>query len=70
MTASLQPKVHWKGNQSLPIESLRPIAQRHIKSLLRRMELTRNHTLYQEEIQKIIVCEQNLVNDQRGEEID
>ena len=71
MTISLQSKSHWKDDQSLTFESLRPIAQRQIKSLLRRMELTRNRLLYQEEIKRIISHEQNRVlSIQRGEAID
>lgn len=71
MTISLQSKSHWKDDQSLMFESLRPIAQRQIKSLLRRLALTRNRLLYQEEIKRIISHEQNRVlSIQRGEAID
>jgi len=71
MTISLQSKSQWKDIQSLTFESLRPIAQRQINSLLRRMELTRNRLLYQEEIKRIISHEQNRVlSIQGGEAID
>lgn len=38
MTISLQSEQYWKPHQGISFESLRPIAQRQIKSLLRRMK--------------------------------
>ncbi len=61
MTISLQSEHHWKPYQGISFDSLRPIAQRQIQSLLRRMNFTRNPSLYKEEIEKIISCEQNRV---------
>ncbi len=71
MTISLQSEHHWKPSQGISFESLRPIAQRQIKSLLRRMDSTRNSSLYKEEIEKIISYEQSRVRTtNRGVEID
>jgi len=71
MTISLQSKSYRKDNQRLTFESLRPEAQRQIKSLLRRMESTRNRQFYMEEIKKVILYEQNrIIGKQRGKKID
>jgi hypothetical protein len=59
MTISLQSNSNWKDSQKLRFESLRPIAQKQIKSLIKRMELTHNRALYEDEIKKIISYEQN-----------
>lgn len=64
MTLVIDSTNNWKPDRSYDFKTLRPIAQRQIASLLRRMEVTRNCSLYQEEIRKIIEYEQNLV---RGE---
>lgn len=69
MTISLHTESSWKENQRITCESLRPIARRQINSLLRRMVFTRNRSLYQEEIKKIISYEQKrAISIQRGEE--
>ena len=41
--------------------SLRPIAQMQIISLLERRKLTKKHTLYNREINKVILYENNLI---------
>ena len=59
MATSLRAKNSWKGHQSFGLESLRPIAQRQLDSLFRRMELTRDYSRYAEEIKKILISEKN-----------
>lgn len=46
-----------EGLSSLAIESLRPIAQRQINSLIRRLAITHNAELYLPEIRKIVKYE-------------
>ncbi len=71
MTISLQSEQYWKPYQRFSFESLRPIAQRQIKSLLRRLKFTQKSSLYQVEIEKIISYEQSRVRTtDRGVEID
>lgn len=71
MTISLQSEQYWKPHQGISFESLRPMAQRQIRSLLRRMKSTQNSSLYKEEIEKIISYEQNRINiTKRGVKID
>ena len=47
----------WKGHQSFRFESLRPIAQKQLDSLFRRMKLTCDYSRYAEEIKKILIDE-------------
>jgi len=71
MTISLQSEQYWKPYQGISFKSLRPIAQRQIKSLFRRMESTHNHLLYKEEIKKIILYEQSRARTtKRGVKVD
>jgi hypothetical protein len=67
MTLVIDSWNRWKSGQSYDFKTLRPIAQRQIMSLLRRMEVTKNCSLYQEEINKVIVYERNF---NRGDSID
>ncbi|MBA7483613.1 hypothetical protein ES705_31091 [subsurface metagenome] len=57
MAASLGTENSWKDHQSFRFESLRPIAQKQLDSLFRRMELTRDYSRYAEEIKKILIDE-------------
>jgi len=57
MAASLGTENSWKDHQSFRLESLRPIAQKQLDSLFRRMELTRDYSRYAEEIRKILIDE-------------
>ena len=61
MTLVINSQSNWKTDRSCDFKALRPIAQRQISSLLRRMAVTKNHSLYQEEIRKIIIHEQELL---------
>jgi len=64
MTESLQFRNKQVNSRTF---TLRPIAQRQIESLLRRMKATGNYSVYQEEIRKVITHEQEVV---RGDSID
>ena len=57
MATSLRAKNSWKDHQGFGLESLRPIAQRQLESLFRRMEITRDYSRYAEEIKKILMSE-------------
>ncbi len=59
MTLVINNSDNWEPDQSYDFKALRPIAQRQIASLLRRMEVTKKCSLYQEEINKVIVYERN-----------
>jgi hypothetical protein len=67
MTLVIDSQNNWKPDQSYDFKSLRPIAQRQIASLLRRMEVTKKCFLYQKEINRVIAYEQNF---DRGDSID
>lgn len=54
---SIRSENSWKTHQSFEFESLRPIAQRQLDSLFRRMKLTRDRSRYAEEIKKILLDE-------------
>ena len=57
MAASLGTENSWKDHQCFKLESLRPIAQKQLDSLFRRMELTLDYSRYAEEIKKILIDE-------------
>ena len=57
MAASIRSENSWKNHQIFEFKALRPIAQRQLESLFRRMELTRDYSRYAEEIKKILVDE-------------
>jgi len=57
MAASIETENSWKSHQSFRFESLRPIAQKQLDSLFRRMEITRDYSRYAEEIKKILIDE-------------
>ena len=57
MAASLRSENSWNNHQNFRFESLRPIAQRQLESIFRRMELTRDRSRYAEEIKKILIDE-------------
>lgn len=54
MTVVINSRELRKPEQTWDFKTLRLIAQRQIASLLRRMEVSKNHSLYREEIRKII----------------
>ena len=62
MAASIRSENSWKNHQSFRFESLRPIAQKQLNSLFRRMELTRDYLRYAEEIKKILIDEKKRQN--------
>ena len=57
MATSIRSENSWKNHQDFRFESLRPIAQRQLESIYRRMELTRDRQRYAEEIKKILINE-------------
>jgi hypothetical protein len=57
MATSIRSENSWKDHQSFKFESLRPIAQKQLDSLFRRMGLTRDYMRYAEEIKKILIDE-------------
>jgi len=57
MAASIRSENSWKDHQSFKFEFLRPIAQKQLDSLFRRMKLTRDYSRYAEEIEKILIDE-------------
>jgi hypothetical protein len=58
MATSTRSENCWKNHQEVKFESLRPIAQRQLESIFRRMELTRDRSRYAEEIEKILIDEE------------
>lgn len=58
------PQNNWKEETkpSVELRSLRPIAQRQINSLLRRLTITGKYQLYREEIDKVISHENEVNN--------
>ena len=57
MAASIRSENSWKNHQNFRFEFLRPIAQRQLDSLFRRMKITRDYSRYAEEIEKILIDE-------------
>lgn len=61
MTISLQSETQQKANQRITFDSLRPIAQRAIKSLIRNMKFTGKYSLNLKEIEIITLKVQNQI---------
>ena len=67
MSISVQSKNHWKDNQRLTFESLKPTAKRQIESLVRRMEASGKRSFYLDEIKKVLSDERDrILKRQRG----